>query len=286
LNNKKLETITNLFDGNEIRSVWDSDMEDYYFSVVDVVSVLSNSPRARKYWNALKTKLIDEGSELSRKVGRLKLKARDGKFRDTDVLDTEGILRLIESIPSPNAEPFKMWLARLGKERIDEVFDPEVAINRAVDYYRKKGYSDEWIEYRLKGIVNRKKLTDVWQQAGITEDYEYAMLTNQIYKVWSGMTAGEYKEFKGIRKESLRDNMTDIEVILTDLGEITTRDIARNENPVGLKENMAVAKRGGKVSKLAKDYYEEETNRKVVADKNALGSRYDNQKMLAKNIKK
>lgn len=278
----KIETITNLFEGSEIRSIWDSEKEDYYFSVVDVISALTRSNNPRNYWNMLKKRLTDEEeSELYTKCVQLKMKAKDGKFRETDVLDTEGIFRLIESVPSPKAEPFKMWLASLGKERIDEVFDPEKAIDRAIDYYRKKGYSDSWIEVRLKGILNRKKLTDVWKENGITENYEYAMLTNEIYKTWPGMKANEYKDFKGIRKESLRDNMTDIEVILTDLGEVTARDIAKQERPQGLKDNLKVAKRGGDVSKIARESYEIQTGRSAITSENAIGGRYsDTNKQL------
>ena len=276
----KIDTITNLFEGSEIRSIWDSEKEDYYFSVVDVISVLTASSNPRNYWNMLKKRMKnDEGSELYTKCVQLKMKAKDGKFRDTDVLDTEGIFRLIESIPSPKAEPFKMWLASLGKERIDEVFDPEKAIDRAILYYRKKGYSDGWIEVRLKSILNRKKLTDVWKENGITDNYEYAMLTNEIYKTWSGMKANEYKDFKGIRKESLRDNMTDIEMILTDLGEVTARDIARQERPSGLKDNLKVAKRGGNVSKIARETYELETGRSAVNSENVIGGRYVDRKL-------
>lgn len=223
--NNQLETISNLFEDKEIRSIWDSEKEEYYFSVVDVISALTESPRPRKYWNALKTKLDNEGSQLSSKLGQLKLKSqKDGKSYLTDVLDTKGILRLIESVPSSKAEPFKLWLANLGSERIDEVFDPEIAINRAVNYYRNKGYTDEWIKARLTGIVDRFKLTDIWKEGGITKPMEYAMLTNEIYKGWSGLKASEYKRLKGLRKESLRDNMTDIEVALTNVGEIATRD--------------------------------------------------------------
>ena len=221
--NNKLETISNLFEDREIRSIWDSEKEDYYFSVVDVISVLTNSNNPRNYWNMLKARMKEEEqSELSTKCVQLKLKAKDGKLRLTDTLDTKGIFRLIESIPSPKAEPFKLWLANLGSERIDEVFDPEIAINRAVNYYRNKGYNDEWIKTRLTGIVDRFKLTDIWKEGGITKPIEYAMLTNEIYKGWSGMKASEYKAYKGIRKESLRDNMTDIEIALTNLGEIAT----------------------------------------------------------------
>ncbi len=182
MNQEKLEIITKLFEGKEIRSVWNSDKEDYYFSVVDVVGILSGTNRPRKYWNDLKQKLLVEGSQLSEKIGQLKMKSSDGKYYNQDVLDTKGILRLIESIPSPKAEPFKMWLATLGKERIDEVFDPEIAIKRSINYYRNRGYSDKWIESRLKGILDRNKLTDVWKENGITKDYEYAILTNEIYK--------------------------------------------------------------------------------------------------------
>lgn len=278
----KIDTITNLFEGSEIRSIWDSEKEDYYFSVVDVISALTNANIPRNYWSDLKRKLKEEGSELHEKIVQLKLLSKkDNKNYLTDVLDTEGIFRLIESVPSPKAEPFKMWLASLGKERIDEVFDPEKAIDRAIDYYRKKGYSDSWIEVRLKGILNRKKLTDVWKENGITENYEYAMLTNEIYKTWSGMKATEYKEFKGIRKESLRDNMTDIEVILTDLGEVTARDIAKQERPQGLKDNLKVAKRGGDVSKIARESYEIQTGRSAITSENAIGGRYvDTNKQL------
>ena len=271
----KLDTITNLFEGSEIRSIWDSEKEDYYFSVVDVIGVLTESDDPSHYWRTLKARMIKEGNETVTNCDSFKFKAKDGKMRMTDVLDTEGIFRLIESVPSPKAEPFKMWLASLGKERIDEVFDPEKAIDRAIDYYRKKGYSDSWIEVRLKGILNRKKLTDVWKENGITENYEYAMLTNEIYKTWSGMKANEYKDFKGIRKESLRDNMTDIEVILTDLGEVTARDIAKQERPQGLKDNLKVAKRGGDVSKIARESYELQTGRSAITSDNIISGRYN-----------
>lgn len=281
MNQEKLETIVGLFEGKEIRSIWDSEKEDYYFSVVDVVNALANPKDARKYWSVLKSRLKKEGSEVTTNCSQLKMLAPDGKIRLRDVMITRDIFRLIESVPSPKAEPFKLWLANLGSERIDEVFDPEKAIDRAIDYYRKKGYSDSWIEVRLKGILNRKKLTDVWKENGITENYEYAMLTNEIYKTWSGMKATEYKEFKGIRKESLRDNMTDIEVILTDLGEVTARDIAKQERPQGLKDNLKVAKRGGDVSKIARESYEIQTGRSAITSENAIGGRYvDTNKQL------
>lgn len=277
----KLETISNLFEGKEIRSQWNIDEEEYYFSVVDVINALTESKNPNDYWYRLKTRMSDEEkSEVSTKCRRLKLKSKDGKYRETDVLDTKGILRLIESIPSPKAEPFKMWLANLGSERIDEVFDPEIAINRAVNYYRNKGYSDEWIKTRLSGIVDRFKLTDVWKNAGITKPVEYALLTNEIYKEWSGMKASEYKAYKGIRKESLRDNMTDIEIALTNIGEIATRDIAREEHPQGMKENMKVAKRGGGVAKGAIDLYEKETKKSAISKDNVLNYQYVDEKLI------
>lgn len=270
----KLETITNLFEGKEIRSIWDAERGDYYFSVIDVIQVLTDSNIPKRYWTDLKRKLINEGSELYEKIVRLKVKAQDGKMRETDTLDTKGIFRLIESIPSPKAEPFKLWLANLGSDRIDEVFDPEIAIKRAINYYRKHGYDDRWIETRIKATLDRNKLTDVWKDGGITEDFEYGILTNEIYKEWSGMTAQEYKSYKGIRKENLRDNMSDVEVVLTNLGEIATRDIAKAEHPQGLKENMKVAKRGGKVAKGARALYEEETNSSAISNSNALNYKY------------
>ena len=235
---------------------------------------MTDSKIPKRYWSDLKRKLTEEGSKLYENIVRLKLKARDGKIRETDTLDTKGILRLIESVPSPKAEPFKLWLANLGSERIDEVFDPEIAVNRAVEYYRNKGYTDEWIKARLTGIVDRFKLTDIWKEGGINKPIEYALLTNEIYKGWSGMKASEYKKLKGLRKESLRDNMTDIEVALTNIGEIATRDIAREERPQGLKENIKVAKRGGSVAKGAKDLYEKETKKSAISKSNSLNYKY------------
>lgn len=275
----KLETISNLFEDREIRSIWSVEKEEYYFSVIDVIGALTNNDyqKSKNYWKWLKNKLKDEGSELVSNTNQLKMKAKDGKLRETDVLDTEGIFRLIESVPSPKAEPFKLWLAKLGKERIDEVFDPEVAGNRIINYYRGKGYSDEWIKKRLTGMVDRFKLTDIWKDGGINENKEYAILTNEIYKSWSGMKASEYKAYKGLRKESLRDNMTDIEVLLTNLGEVATRDIASSEHPKGFKENMKVAKRGGHVAKGARVLYEKETNKSAVSNNNNLTYKYIDQ---------
>ena len=273
----KLETITNLFENSTIRSIWNEEKEEYYFSVVDVIEALTDANIPRNYWSDLKRKLKQEGSELHENIVQLKMKAQDGKLRQTDTLDSKGILRLIESVSSPKAEPFKIWLASLGKERIDEVFDPELAINRAVTYYRNKGYTDEWIKQRITGIVDRFKLTDVWKNGGIEKPIEYALLTNEIYRTWSGMKASEYKAYKGIRKESLRDNMTDIEVLLTDLGEIATRDIAKSENPQDFKENLKVARKGGQVANDARASYEKATNKSAVSSENALNYQYVNE---------
>ncbi len=283
----KLETITNLFDGKEIRSFWDSTKEEYYFSVVDVISVLTESNDPSHYWRTLKSRMLKEGNETVTNCDTFKLKAKDGKLRNTDMLDTKNIFRLIESVPSPKAEPFKMWLANLGSERIDEVFDPEIAIKRAIEYYRKRGYSDKWIEVRLKGILGRNKLTDVWKDGGIEKNIEYALLTNEIYKSWSGMKANEYKAYKGLKKESLRDNMTDIEVLLTDLGEIATRDIAKSEKPQGLRENMKVARKGGQVAHDARRSYENATNKSAITDENNLNYQYidETKKLLSNNSK-
>ena len=288
MDNNKLETISNLFEGSEIRSIWDSEKEEYYFSVVDVIEALTESKDAKDYWYRLKKRMTEEEkSEISTKCRQLKLKSTDGKFYSTDTLDTKGIFRLIESVPSPKAEPFKLWLAQMGKERIDEVFDPELAINRAVDYYRSRGYDDKWIKQRLTGVVDRRKLTDVWKERGITKNVEYGILTNEIYKEWSGMKASEYKEFKEIRKESLRDNMTDIEVTLTDLGEIATRELAQEHKPYGLKENIKIAQMGGNVAKVARDNLEEKLGKTIITKNNALNYKYldDNKLNKPKKLK-
>ena len=271
----KLETITKLFEGSEIRSIWDSQNQEYYFSVVDVIGALANPKEPRKYWNDLKKKLKEEGSELSEKIGQLKMKSKkDGKNYLTDALDTKGILRLIESVPSPKAEPFKLWLANLGSERVDEVFDPSIGIDKMIDFYLNKGYTLEWIELRIKAIINRKKLTNTWKEGGIKENKEYAILTNDIYKEWSGMTASEYKKFKNIRKENLRDNMTDIEVALADLGEIATRELAKEHKPYGLAQNRKIAQMGGSASKAAKDNIEQNLGHSIITNKNKLSYKY------------
>ncbi len=282
--NNKLATITQLFDGKEIRSIWDAEIEDYYFSVVDVITVLANPVDSSDYWTTLKRRLLkEEKSELPTKCRRLKMKAKDGKMRGTDTLDTKGILRLIESIPSPKAEPFKMWLAKLGSDKIDETFDPSRGIDQMIDFYLKKGYTLEWIEARIKAIIDRKKLTNTWKENGVAEGVEFAILTNDIYKEWSGMTAQEYKSYKGIRKENLRDNMTDLEVAITNIGELATREIAKNEKPFGLSDNRKVARRGGGVAKRTKDFFEEETGSKVISKDNSLNYQYlDDNKLIEK----
>ena len=278
--NDKLTTITNLFEGKEIRSIWDKEKEEYYFSVVDVINALAEPKDARRYWSSLKSRLKKEGSEVTTNCSQLKMLASDGKMRFRDAMKTNDIFRLVESIPSKKAEPFKVWLGNLGKERIDEVFDPEIAVNRAVEYYRKRGYDDKWIKSRLTGIVDRFKLTDVWKESGITKDYEYRILTTEIYKSWSGMKASEYKAYKGLRKESLRDNMTDIEVALTDLGEIATRELAKEHKPFGLDQNKKIAKMGGSAAKAARDNIEKNLGRTVISNNNTLNYEYIDEKLL------
>ena len=228
---EKMHLINKIFNNEQIRKVWDKEQEKYYISIVDIISVITESNRPRKYWSDLKKKLTEEGNEVSEKIGQLKLKSNDGKYRLTDVCDIEEMFRIIESIPSKNAEPIKMWLASLGKERINETFDPSLAMQRAIDLYRKKGYDEGWISKRIKTLQKRKELTDVWKENGIEKHTEYAILTNEIYKTWSGMTAKEYKQYKGLRKKSLRDNMDDIELILTDLSEEATKRLAAKHKP-------------------------------------------------------
>ncbi len=255
-------------------------MKKYYISVVDMVGVLSESDRPRKYWSDLKSQLLKEGNEVSEKIGQLKLKSKDGKYRLTDVCDIEEMFRIIESIPSKNAEPIKSWLAKLGSERIDEVFDPSITVDRAINTYRVKGYDETWISKRIKGLQNRVELTDVWKDNGITEPFEYAILTNEIYKTWSGMTAKEYKQHKGLRKESLRDNMDSIEVTLADLGEEATKRIAHKKQVKGLKENIEIAKIGGNVAKIARDELERQLDETVISGDNVLPYKYKDNNLL------
>ena len=270
----QMHLINEMFNDKTIRAVWNKDEEKYYISVIDIAEALTDSVDPAGYWRKLKQRLKQEGNETVTNCHGLKLKARDGKYRMTDVVDIEGMFRIIESIPSPNAESMKLWLARLGKERIDEVFDPSITIQRAIDTYRAKGYDEDWIIKRIKGIQDRKKLTDVWNSNGITEEVEYAILTNEIYKEWSGFTAKQYKQHKGLRKESLRDNMTDIEVALADLGEIATRELAKEHRPLGLEQNRKVAKMGGHAAKVARDDIEKNLGRSVVSKDNALSYKY------------
>ena len=275
----KLKTISKLFEGAEIRSVWDPEKEDYWFSVVDVVAALTDHENPRHYWASLKYVLKKEGSQVVEKIDRLTMLAPDGKNRKRDAMLTRDIFRLIESIPSPKAEPFKVWLANLGGDRIEEVFDPEKAVSRAIEYYRNKGYSEEWIERRLKSIISRKKLTDTWKEGGISKDVEFGILTNEIYKEWSGMKASEYKDYKGIRRESLRDNMTDVEIALTDLSETVARELTKEHKPYGLSQNKKYAKMGGHAAKVARDDIEKNLGRSVVSKENALEYKYNNGKL-------
>lgn len=274
MNQENMHLINKIFNNETIRTVWDKEKEKYYISVVDIVGVLAESDNPRTYWKVLKHRLKQEGNETVTNCNQLKLKAQDGKYRLTDVVDIENMFRLIESIPSKNAEPIKQWLAHLGSERIDEVFDPSLTMQRAIDTYRAKGYDEAWIAKRIKGIQERKKITDVWKDGGIEKNHEYAILTNEIYKGWSGMKASEYKAYKGLRKESLRDNMTDIEVALADLGELATRDIALSEHPEGLNENINVARRGGQVANDARKSYEKQTKKSAISNQNALNYQY------------
>ena len=282
-----MHLINKIFNNETIRTVWDKDDEKYYISVVDIVGIISESKDGRKYWNKLKQRLKEEGNKTVTNCHQLKLKAQDGKYRATDVIDIEGMFRIIESIPSKNAEPIKQWLAKLGSERIDEVFDPSLAAKRAIDIYRIKGYDEKWIAKRLKGIQDRKELTDVWQENGIIEGKEYAILTNEIYKEWSGMTAKEYKQYKGLRKESLRDNMDNIEIILTDLSEETAKRLAEKHRPQGLEQNKKVARMGGHAAKVAREDIEKNLGETIVTKQNRLNYEYkDALELDEKNHKK
>ena len=260
-----------MFEGSQIRSVWDNEREEWYFSIVDVVGSLTESNNPRDYWYRVKKRMSDEErSELSTICRQLKLKASDGKMRLTDVADMQGIFRIIQSVPSPKAEPFKMWLAEVGKERIDEIIDPELTIDRALEGYARKGYSREWINQRLQAIQVRKELSDTWQDHGVKAGNEYAILTNEISKAWSGMTTREYKDFKGLKKENLRDNMSTTELILNMLAETATKDIAEATNPQGLDENKQVAQDGGSIAGDARKSIEARTGKPVITSKNAI----------------
>ena len=259
-----------LFEGKQVRYVWDSEKEKYFFSVVDVIQVLTDSPRPRKYWNALKTKLLAEGSELSANMGQLKLPSSDGKKYLTDVADTEQVFRLIQSIPSKKAEPFKLWLASLGQERLNQLQDPELSIEQAIKDYRRLGYSEAWINQRIKTIEIRKGLTDEWKRGGMDEKKDYASLTDIISQAWSGMTTKQYKEYKGLRKENLRDNMTNVELMLNGLAEAAATEMSKRENPKGFAENANIAHRGGNVAHVARKQLEQELGDTVISNKRAL----------------
>ena len=260
-----------LFEDQKIRTAWDAEKEEWYFSIIDVISVLTGTANPRRYWSDLKRKLKAEGAnELYEKIVQLKMLSSDGKRYKTDVANTEQLLRIIQSIPSPKAEPFKAWLAMVGKERIEETIDPEQAIDRALDTYLKKGYSEEWIHQRLLAIRIRNELTDEWKKRGVQKGREYAILTDEISRAWSGMTTGQYKQLKGLTKENLRDNMTDLELVLTMLAEASTTDISKTAKPQTFEENKQVAKRGGKVAGIARQALEAETGKPVITEKNAF----------------
>ena len=276
----QMHLINKMFNSETIRTVWNREEQKYYISVVDIVGVLSESDNPRNYWKVLKHRLKKEGNESVTNCNQLKLKSSDGKYYNTDVVDIEGIFRIIESISSTNAEPIKLWLARLGRERIDEVFDPSITVQRAIDTYRANGYDEEWIIKRIKGIQDRKKLTDIWKEGGVTKEVEFSILTNDIYKEWSGMTANEYKEFKGLRKESLRDNMDELEVLLADIGETTTRKLAEKHKPIGLEENRIIAKEGGTIANNTRKDIESRLGENIVNKSNSLKYEYiDNNKI-------
>ncbi len=258
-----------VFEDRKVRTLWDEEREVWYFSIIDVIGVLTDSDRPRKYWNDLKKKLEKEGSQLSEKIGQLKIKAADGKMYMTDVADTEQIFRLIQSIPSPKAEPFKLWMAQLANERLDEMQDPELTIDRALDQYLRLGYSESWINQRLKSIEIRKELTDEWKKRDLKEGTQFATLTDIITKAWAGKTTKEYKVLKGLKKESLRDNMTNTELILNMLAEASAKDISQAVNPTTFEENKKVARQGGNVAKVALKELEQKTGKKVVTAQNA-----------------
>lgn len=264
-----LSTSIKLFEDKNIRTLWDDVAEKWYFSVVDVIAILTGSENPRHYWTVLKGRLITEGNQTVTNCERLKMMAADGKMRETDVADTEQILRLVQSVPSKKAEPFKLWLAKVGNDRIDEMADPELAITRALEYYAKKGYSLDWINQRLKTIEVRKQLTDEWDKGGIKKGLEYALLTDELYAGWAGLNAREYKKLKGITKENLRDNMSNLELVLNMLAEATTTEIAKDKKPHGLTQNMDVAREGAQAAGLARKHIEKQTGKPVITGRNA-----------------
>ncbi|RTZ00013.1 hypothetical protein EKM02_08915 [Flavobacterium sp. RSP49] len=268
-----------LFESQKIRSSWDNEQEKWFFSIVDIIQVLTDSPRPRKYWSALKTKLKNEGSELSHNMGQLKMMADDGKMRQTDVADTEQLFRLIQSIPSPKAEPFKQWLAKIGYERIEESQDPEKAIDRAMENYLKLGYSTAWINQRLKSIEVRKELTDEWENRGVKKGQQFASLTDIITQAWSGNTVKQYRDLKGLKKENLRDNMTNLELVLNMLAEATTTEISKENNPKTFADNKKIARKGGEIAGDTRKQIEEQTGKKIVNPQNAKVLKEDKNKL-------
>lgn len=268
----KKETAIKLFETKQVRSLWNAEEEKWYFSIVDVVGAITDSDRPRKYWSDLKAKLEIEGSQLSEKIGQLKMQSSDGKMYLTDVADTEQLLRIIQSIPSPKAEPFKIWLAQVGYERIEETEDPELSFDRAMETYLKKGYSKEWINQRLKSIEVRKDLTDEWENHGVKKGQEFAILTDEITKAWSGLTTKEYKQHKDLKKENLRDHMSNLELVLNMLAEATTTEISKEKNPETFEENKTIANQGGTIAGNARKEIEAKTGKKVVLKQNYLGN--------------
>lgn len=262
-------TAIKLFEEKQVRSIWNEEEEKWYFSVVDIIQILTESERPRKYWSDLKTKLKKEGSEVSEKIGQLKMQAEDGKMRITDIADTEQLFRLIQSVPSPKAEPFKLWIAKVARERIDEIEDPEIGIDRLMETYLRKGYSKEWINQRLKSVEVRKELTDEWDNRGVKKGQEYAILTDEITKAWSGLSVKEYKKHKDLKKENLRDNMTNLELVLNMLAEATTKEISKEKKPKTFEQNKIIAKQGGTIAGNTRKEIEEKTGKKVVSELSA-----------------
>jgi len=280
----KEDNAIKLFQDKKVRVKWDADEEEYYFSIVDVIAVLTENDfqRARNYWKVLKHRLLEEGNESVTNCNQLKLVAEDGKYYNTDVASTEQLLRLIQSIPSKKAEPFKSWLAKVGKERLDETADPELTINRAMQTYLKKGYSKEWINQRLKTIEVRKELTDEWNRVGIEKQTDFAILTNEITQAWSGKTVKEYKQFKNLRKESLRDNMTNMEMVLNMLGEAATKEISKSKNPKTFSHSKQIANEGGNIAGNARKNIEEKTGKNIVTKENYLSLKQTKNKKIEK----
>ena len=268
-----------IFEGKQIRRHWDEEKELWYFSIIDIIETLTQTDRPRKYWDDLKRKLKDEGSEVSEKIGQLKMIAEDGKMRETDVADTETMLRLVQSIPSPNAEPFKLWLAKVGYERIQEIADPEKSINRARENWQKHGRSSQWIQQRMMGQEIRNKLTDYWKNNEVKEQGEYAILTNIIHQEWSDLSVKEHKSLKNLKRENLRDHMSDAELVFTALAELSTRQIAETVQAKGLEENKIPARKGGRIAKNARIELEQKTGKKIVSEKNFLKNK-ENRKIV------